>query len=62
MDLNNVLEGNVGGKIFELKAVSWFLHELVVSFSSTFNKTEVNLKLTLVLNNYIARLSLRCQH
>lgn len=53
---------NVGGKIFELKTVFWFLHELLMSFSSSFNKTEVNLKQTLGLNNAIEMLSLKCQH
>lgn len=47
---------------FELKAVFSFLLELLVSFSRSFNKTEVNLKRTLVLNNVNERLSLKCQH
>lgn len=47
---------------FELKAVFSFLLELLMSFSSSFNKTEGNLKRTLVLNNAIERLSLKCQH
>lgn len=33
-----------------------------MSFSSSFNKTEVNLKQTLALNNAIEGLSLKCQH
>lgn len=47
---------------FELKAVFSFLLEFLMSFSSSFNKTEVNRKQTLVLNNVIERLSLKCQH
>lgn len=48
--------------MFELKAVFWFLHKLLMSFSNSFNKIEVNPKQTLVLNNVIERLSLKCQH
>lgn len=49
-------------KKFKLKPVFWFLLDFFISFSSSFNKTEINLKRTLVLSNVTERLSLKCQH